>query len=197
MYLKWRLSGSDEDPVTSLAAEARRLAWLENYLLVPRVVGLWSGDSRELLLTEAVEGLPASHADVLADQAVLADVRRSALEALSSPTPEEAAMGETTADICAQAEARVHAGLVDETDFEPIFLGRSSQDSVAELKRLRPREPDCPTLVHGDLCLPNIIVKDGKLAGAHNLADSLAIDVYELVHAGRRVLLGQNPPILQ
>jgi aminoglycoside 3'-phosphotransferase-2 len=64
----------------------------------------------------------------------------------------------------AVAEARMRAGVVDETDFDEIRLGKSAFFLFSELQRLRP-ESENLVVAHGDACLPNFMVADGRFAG--------------------------------
>lgn len=68
-----------------------------------------------------------------------------------------------------QAESRVRAGLVDESDFDEANRGRAATDILREL-RSQPLPPDQNCFTHGDACLPNFLSEAGRLSGVVDLA---------------------------
>ena len=68
-----------------------------------------------------------------------------------------------------RVEVRVRAGLVDESDFDEINLGRTATDILAEL-RSQPPLTDGTCFTHGDACLPNFLSEGGQLTGIVDLA---------------------------
>ncbi len=67
-----------------------------------------------------------------------------------------------------QAEVRVRAGLVDESDFDEVNRGRTATDILAEL-RSQPPLPSRTCFTHGDACLPNFLSENGRLTGVVDL----------------------------
>ncbi len=67
-----------------------------------------------------------------------------------------------------QAERRVVAGLVDESDFDDVNIGRSPSDILAELQA-QPALPAFTCFTHGDACLPNFLTHGGVLTGIVDL----------------------------
>ena len=63
-----------------------------------------------------------------------------------------------------QAERRVLAGLVDETDFDEVNRGRTASDILDELLSL-PVPPDVACFTHGDACLPNVLTDGEHITG--------------------------------
>ena len=62
------------------------------------------------------------------------------------------------------ARSRVRAGQVDPDGFPPRFEGLTPERAFREFER-RWSEPQARVFVHGDLCLPNVLVADGALSG--------------------------------
>ena len=64
----------------------------------------------------------------------------------------------------AKARDNALAGRVDESDFDDSRLGRTALDLLGELEATRPDSADL-VATHGDYCLPNVILRDGAVAG--------------------------------
>ncbi len=64
----------------------------------------------------------------------------------------------------AKARANALTGRVDETDFDDSRIGRSALDLLDELEATRPDSEDL-VVTHGDYCLPNVVLRDGAVAG--------------------------------
>lgn len=104
-----------------------------------------------------------------------------------------------------QAERRVLAELVDETDFDEVNRRRTAGDILSELLSL-PAPPDVACFTHGDACLPNFlsdgdcltgIVDVGRAGVAHPAQDwALALrSMRDNFGAdGERLLRGHLPP---
>ena len=71
------------------------------------------------------------------------------------------------------ARYRVENGLVDIEDAEPDTFGKNGfENPAALLKWLEENKPAYePVLSHGDFCLPNVLLKDGKVSGFIDCGD--------------------------
>src|SRR5207245_1046302 len=67
-----------------------------------------------------------------------------------------------------QARERVDAGQVDESEFDEDNLGRTSREILAELHAM-PAPPSLVCFTHGDACLPNFLMHEGRLTGIVDL----------------------------
>lgn len=144
-----------------VAEEADRLRWFAGRAPVPRVIVYERVGAESYLLTQALDGV-AAHAVEHRLEAVLAlaeglrllhglDVRTCPFDARLSVT-------------MAKARDNAVAGHVDESDFDDSHLGRTALDLLGELEATRPESEDL-VVTHGDYCLPNVIVRDGAVAG--------------------------------
>ena len=117
----WRLAGAGGSLFVKrnehLTDERDRLVWLHGRLPVPELVGLYSAEGDDWLLTKALPGVPLSDKSVDWEPG---DVARF--------------LGETL--------QRIH-----DTDAEGCPFGTGSG------------------LIHGDYCLPNVLVDSGGLSG--------------------------------
>lgn len=67
------------------------------------------------------------------------------------------------------------AGLVDESDFDTV---RSAADLYQELLATRPDQED-QVFTHGDYCLPNVLVGNGRVTGFIDLGRAGVADRYQ------------------
>lgn len=145
-----------------VAEEAARLRWLAGRVPVPNVIAYERVGDERYLFTQAIEGVAAhaitqQHFDAVH---ALADGLRS-LHALDvGACPFDARLD----TMMAKARANALAGRVDETDFDAARLGRSALDLLRELEATRPASEDL-VVTHGDYCLPNVILRNGAVAG--------------------------------
>jgi aminoglycoside phosphotransferase len=76
------------------------------------------------------------------------------------------------------AEKMLKNGLVDERDFDEIRQGRTPKDLFRELIESKPDSEDL-VFTHGDYCLPNIILENGKLNGFIDWGNAGSADRYQ------------------
>lgn len=160
LYLKIEEAG----PFGELADEAARLHWLKAFdLPCPDVIAADADGARNRLLISALPGAdlvsasaltPLARVELLA--AALLDLHR--LPIASCPFDHRLERR------IAAAEARMQAGIVDETDFDEMRLGRSAAALFAELESRRPGSEDL-VVTHGDACLPNFIASEDGFSG--------------------------------
>jgi aminoglycoside 3'-phosphotransferase II len=77
----------------------------------------------------------------------------------------------------ARTAANLVAGTVNADDFDAERIGRSSASLLAELHATRPHDED-PVLIHGDYCLPNVVIADWALSGFIDLGRCGVADRY-------------------
>ena len=76
------------------------------------------------------------------------------------------------------ARDRILKGKVEEEDFDEERLGRRAADVFGEMLAAVPEDRDL-VFAHGDYCLPNVILKRGRLSGFVDLAEAGAADRYQ------------------
>ncbi len=86
-----------------------------------------------------------------------------------------------------QAKENVELGRVDEADFQDENLGKSAKQLYEELLALTPNEEDL-VVVHGDYCMPNVIIKDGCFSGFIDMGRGGVADRYQDIALGLRSL---------
>lgn len=145
-----------------VADEAARLRWFAGRVPVPSVIAYERVGDERYLFTQAIDGVPA-HAVTeqrLDTVRALADGLRLLHSLDAGACPFDARLD----TVMARARANALAGRVDETDFDDARLGRSALDLLGELEATRPLNEDL-VVTHGDYCLPNVILRNGVVAG--------------------------------
>ena len=149
-------SGSSSE----IALETAVLEWCAGRLPVAKVLGKDSG----FLAMSALPGVNLTEASLECAVQVIAE----ALALVHATSIEGCPFLASWALRLGQAELRICAGSIDESDFDEANLGRSPTDILAELQSL-PQLPDLLCFTHGDACLPNFLTQDGHLTGIVDL----------------------------
>jgi len=146
--------------------EAERLGWMHAVgLSVPAVLQYHDWKNREYLLLSALPGVDASTPRPKEQHSAVISALAAGLRTLHATNISACPFDHSIRVRLAEAEARVRAGDVDESDFDDARQGRSATDLYAELTAC-PRPPEDRVFTHGDYCLPNVLlVTDG--AGVH------------------------------
>ncbi len=143
----------------SLQREREMSYFLYSLNLAPRVIKYICKDDRDYLVTEALEGFDGIDARHLQDPQRLAEVFGQSLRMLHNLSIEDCPFPGRSAELIALSERNVRLGRKDDE-----IIGESVEEaakSFASLKHLARDE----VVMHGDYCLPNIILKDFRLNG--------------------------------
>jgi len=91
-----------------------------------------------------------------------------------------------------EARQRTRAGLVDETQFDDVRLGRTARDLLDELEQTRPASEDL-VVAHGDYCLPNVMIARGRISGFVDLGRAGVSDRHrDLALAARSLIYNHS-----
>ncbi|MEW6547287.1 MAG: APH(3') family aminoglycoside O-phosphotransferase [Bacillota bacterium] len=188
-YLKCSRIGTGPD----LCGEKDRLVWLQGKLPVPRVLSYEEDRDWQYLLISEVEGVPACDPSFGQDPLSLVAMLAQGLRLIHSVRTESCPFDARLEAQIARAHRRMLDGLVDETNFDPARRGRTARELYKELLRTRPPEEDL-VFTHGDYCLPNVIIRDGRISGFVDLGEAGIADRYrDLALAARSIRHNLGP----
>lgn len=155
-YLKQAAKGT-------LETESKMTAYFYSKGIGPQVESYISDES-DWLLTAAVVGEDCVHEDYLRDEKRLCDTLAQELRKLHELDYEGCPVPDRVASYLATAEKNYRNGHCDMSLFADSFSYRSPEEAhdilIAGKDALQSR-----VLLHGDYCLPNIILDDWKLSG--------------------------------
>lgn len=150
--------------VESLSSEKERLVWLQGKLPVPQVVYDGKDDTNEYMLITEIPGINASDKSYESILPELMQQLAVGLRAIHVVGIAGCPFDQRLDVKIKEAVGRVDRQQVDEDDFDHVRQGRKAQDLLKELLDEKPAVEDV-VFTHGDYCLPNIILRDGKVHG--------------------------------
>ena len=163
-----------EDVSEEVKREEEMKAWLLGKLYVPSTIISIEENGKVYRLMERIRGKDLSSPCFLETPSLLLDLCAKAFESLSS-VDISGCPSHRSLDICLkEAEERIRENLVDVEDTEPGTFGNggfSSPEKLLEwLINNKPEEER--SFIHGDFCLPNIILSEKGEIGFIDLGRS-------------------------
>ena len=150
------------------------MCWLEGKLPVPKVMGFETDGDNQYLLMSKVTGKMSCDEYYMSRPDVLIE---GLAEAFNMFWRVDIKGCPRTLDLdseLAEARRRVENKLIDLSDSEPsTFAEEGFKDAEDLLCWLEKNKPDFkPVLSHGDFCLPNIFLDNGKVSGFIDLGST-------------------------
>lgn len=162
--------------------ERRMMAWLSGRLPVPKILCALTENNTSYLLMTRLEGDMACSEELLAQPRRLARLLAEGLRRLWHTDITGCPGRQTLDERLERAGELVRLGLCDVENVEPSTYGPGGFESPAALlgwlKANRPKEEEL-VLSHGDFCLPNLFVRDGRITGFLDLGRCGAADRYQ------------------
>lgn len=157
------LKSERRHPLGEIPGEIERLEWLTRMgFKAPRVIDTAETEGQVFLLMTAVPGEDLTHG--IDEPEALCRVYAQGLKRLHALDPSACPFDHGLDARLAQAEARMAAGLVDESDFDTAHEGWSARQVFDWLVANRPG-PGERLVTHGDASAPNIMMLDGRFSG--------------------------------
>ena len=159
---------------------AKMLRWLDGKLPVSKLITFEKAEGRSYLLTSRIKGEMLCEQPLLSDPVQVTRLMADALKMLWSIDVSDCPVDNGLDNKLKLARYYVENDLCD-TDVEPETYGeggfKDPSDLLSWLESNRPTED--MVLSHGDMCLPNVFHKDGKISGFIDLGRSGTADRYQ------------------
>ncbi len=156
---------------TSVGGSLRKEALMDDYFYkkgigAPAVVKYISGE-RDWLLTSRVAGEDCTHKDYLADPRRLCDLLATKLRELHETDFSDCPIPDHLTNYLATAERNYRNGQYDVSYFAEKSTPEEAWRVLREGKRLLKTD----TLLHGDYCLPNVMLDNWNFSGFIDLGN--------------------------
>ena len=148
-------------PAGSLQKEAAMDRFFHEKGLGPQVFSYLT-DDRDWLLTAMVSGEDCTH--YLSDPKRLCDTTAQLLRRLHDTPTDGCPVPNRTAQYIATAEENFRTGRYDTTLFPDNWGFASAEEAIAVVREFAPTLKS-DTLLHGDYCLPNILLDNWQFSG--------------------------------
>lgn len=150
------------------------MRWISGKLPVPEVLAYEKDEKYRYLLMSKIPGTVACDPYYMEHPKEMIPALADALKLLWSIDISDCPRKADLDMLLQEAEYRVKNDLVDMSDVEPETFGEGGfKDAEELLSWLKENKPSYePVLSHGDFCLPNVFIKDGKLSGLIDLGNT-------------------------
>lgn len=151
----------------------KMMHWLEGKLPVPKVICYERDSEYQYILMSKVPGRMSCDEYYLEHPQELLLLLSEAMKMLWSIDISDCPRNRDIDGELREARYRVENHLVDLDNVEPTTFGEGGfKDPEELLEWLENNRPDYePILSHGDFCLPNIFIEDGRISGFIDLGD--------------------------
>ena len=153
----------------TLKKEARLAHYFHGKGLGAHVVSYHTENGFDWLLTTRVEGEDCTHATYLADPTRLCDLIATELRALHELDGGDCPIIHTQ-NYVDTVEKNHRCGMFDPCFLPPHLRGLTAEDAYTFFEQNKHRLAT-NTLLHGDYCLPNILLKDWEFSGFIDLGN--------------------------
>ena len=156
-----------EEKSETVDRQVQMMQWLEGKIPVPKVIAYEVEDEKSYLLMSKVSGVMSCDTYYLEHPQELLNALASGLKILWEVDVTDCPVVRDVDVVLKEARERVEKDLVDVEDAEPTTFGDGGFENPEQLLEwLENHRPAFePVLSHGDYCLPNVFLKDGKIKG--------------------------------
>lgn len=180
-----------QDIAEESETEYQVMEWLKDRLPVPQVLAHATEGEKDFLLMSKLSGKMSCDESYMENPLLLTEVLAEGLKMLWNVDVSECPFCWNLDRKLAAAKYNVENGLVDVDNVEPETFGENGFRNPAHLLEwlIENRPAEELVLVHGDYCLPNIFVKDGKVSGFLDLGKTGLADKWQDIALCYRSLL--------
>jgi len=159
----------------SLAAERDRMRWAEGRLPVPHVLHHGGDATHQWLLTAAIDGTSAVDDALRAHPQRLAPLLGQALRLFHSIPWQDCPFDGRLDVVLPDIRQRLADGRGDPDWVFRAHGNRTAREALTFLESSRP-DPEDLVVCHGDYCVPNVLIRDWRLAGFVDLGALVIAD---------------------
>jgi len=156
-----------EDDLVEAQGQVKMMRWLQGKIPVPQILAYEVWEGKSYLLMEKMQGKMSCNSEYLEKPNVLLEALAEGLKMLWDVDITDCPHRCDLDRMLERARMQVENGVVDMENVEPTTLGEGGFASPADL--LNWLEENRPTeelvLSHGDYCLPNIFLENGRIKG--------------------------------
>lgn len=164
-------------PLSELPGEIERLNWLTRMgFKAPRVIDAEQSSDGLWLLMSAVPGKDLTHS--VAEPETFIRAYAQGLRRIHALDTTNCPFDHSVDARLTEGEARIAAGLVDESDFDTDRIGWSAPQVLDWLHTNRPATGQ-QIVTHGDASSPNILALDGRFSGMVDCGRMGLADVWQ------------------
>ncbi len=149
---------------SNLKLEGEILSWLEGKLPCPRLVSYQRYNTYEYLLITGIKGSASFLCSNDKERRTVIKILVEGLNLIHSIDINDCPFDRTLKFELENSKCRMLQGLVNERNFDRLRQGRTVESLYDELLLKSPKSEDL-VFTHGDYCLPNILINEGKLEG--------------------------------
>ena len=157
--------------VGTLKREAEMTGYFHSIGLGAEVLHYSTFEGRDLLMTSRVRGEDCTHPEYLEDPERLCDTVATKLRELHELCYTGCPVMQRTADYLALVEENYRTGNYDSSHFPDSFGYASAEEAIAVLRDGKGALKN-DVLIHGDYCLPNIMLDGWRLSGFIDLGNA-------------------------
>ena len=157
--------------IGTLKREAEMTGYFHSIGLGAEVLHYSTFEGRDLLLTSRVRGEDCTHPEYLENPTKLCDTIATKLRELHELRYTGCPVQDRTADYLALAEENYRTGNYDSSHFPDSFGYASAEEAIAVLRDGKGALKN-DVLIHGDYCLPNIMLDGWRLSGFIDLGNA-------------------------
>lgn len=156
-----------EEKSVFIDQQVQVMQWLEGKVPVPKVLAYEVENGKTYLLMSKMNGVMSCDTYYLEHPQMLLEALTACLKMLWAVDVKECPVIRDVDAVLKEARVRVENDLVDMEDVEPATFSEGGFEKPEQLlvwlENHRPSYE--PVLSHGDFCLPNIFLEDGRLKG--------------------------------
>ena len=156
-----------EENTEAVEQQVQMMQWLEGKIPVPKVLAYEVEDGKSYLLMSKIGGAMSCDIYYLEHPQVLLEALASGLKLLWQVDVKDCPVVRDVDAVLEEARMQVENGLVDLDNVEPTTFGEGGFESPNQLLEwLEKHRPAFEAVLsHGDFCLPNVFLEDGKVKG--------------------------------